>query len=62
MGGTAGDFFKEWVDVKGEYTDRGYVGKNDDGTAETASYGLPILIATVIGVLAVTVLVVAKTS
>lgn len=27
INGTARDFWKDWVDVKGEYTDKGYVDK-----------------------------------
>lgn len=61
VGGTASDYFKEWVDVKGEYTDKGYVTKDSD-VSSTASYGGIVLALTLLGVLGTTVLVVLKTS
>uniref|UniRef100_A0A7S4D1F5 Uncharacterized protein n=1 Tax=Eutreptiella gymnastica TaxID=73025 RepID=A0A7S4D1F5_9EUGL len=60
VGGTYSDYFKEWVDVKGKYTDRGYVG-DDSGVSDTASYGAFLLGLTVLGVLGTLVLVVQKT-
>lgn len=55
--GTAKGFFKEWVDVKGEYVEKGYV-----STDSTTVPGLPFLIATVVALLAATAFVVASTS
>lgn len=47
---------KEWVDVKGEYTDKGYV-DNAQGVI-----GLPFLIAVVLGVFGALAYVVSQTS
>lgn len=41
--GTKKDFWKDWVDVDGEYTDKGYVEKPQAVTA------LPFLVAVVLG-------------
>ena len=46
---------KEWVDVKGEYTDKGYVDKAEGVT------GLPFLIAVVLGVFGALAYVVSQT-
>lgn len=43
IGGTAKDYWKSWVDVKGEYADKGYV-----STEETNVVALPFLIAVVV--------------
>jgi hypothetical protein len=57
IGGTARDYFKDWVDVDGEYADSGYVSAEGANVA-----GLPVLIAIVVAVLAATVYVVTATS
>ena len=46
---------KEWVDVKGEYTDKGYVDKAQGVT------GLPFLVAVVLGVFGALAYVVSQT-
>lgn len=46
---------KEWVDVKGEYTDKGYVDKAEGVT------GLPFLVAVVLGVFGALAWVVSQT-
>jgi len=56
INGTSQDFWKEWVDVKGEYTDKGYV-----DTAQGVT-GLPFLIAVVLGVFGALAYVVSQTS
>ncbi|KAK9825858.1 hypothetical protein WJX81_004932 [Elliptochloris bilobata] len=43
VGGTASNYFKTFVDVKGEYTDKGYV-------APSTTTGLPFLLATILGI------------
>ena len=57
MGGTAQSFFKQSIDVKGEYTDKGYVSK--EGTSGPA---LPFLVLTVVALLGATAYVVAATT
>jgi hypothetical protein len=47
IGGTARDFFKDWVDVDGDYVDQGFVGANQ----KTSVPALPFLIAVVLAVL-----------
>lgn len=56
IGGTKQDFWKEWVDVKGEYTDKGYV-DNISGVT-----GLPFLIVVVLGVFGALAYVVSQTA
>ncbi len=56
INGTSQDFWKEWVDVKGEYTDKGYV------DAAQGVTGLPFLIAVVLGVFGALAYVVSQTS
>jgi len=56
INGTARDFWKDWVDVKGEYTDKGYVDKPEGVT------GLPFLIAVVLGVFGALAYVVSQTA
>jgi len=46
IGGTAKDYWKDWVEVKGEYTDKGYV---SESTNEVV--GLPFLISVVVALL-----------
>ena len=58
VGGTKGGFFGETVDVKGKYAERGYVA--DSGSAAEGVPYIGVLIASVVGVLLVTVLVVAR--
>ena len=57
MGGTANNYFKEFVDVKGKYAERGYVSEN----TTTVPPGLPFLILVVLGILGALGYVVAKT-
>ena len=52
VGGTKGGFFGENVDVVGEYTDKGYVDKDDIGTDIV---GAPFLAAVLLGVLGTTI-------
>ena len=59
IGGTARDYFKDWVDVDGEYTDTGYVGA---GANSSSVPGLPILLAVLFAVLATAGYVVSATS
>jgi len=56
INGTSQDFWKEWVDVKGEYTDKGYVDKAQ------GVVGLPFLVAVVLGVFGALAYVVSQTS
>ena len=56
INGTSQDFWKEWVDVKGEYTDKGYV-----DTAQGV-VGLPFLVAVVLGVFGALAYVVSQTA
>ena len=56
IGGTKKDFWKEWVDVDGEYTESGYIDKPQAVT------GLPFLIAVVIGLLGALAYVVSQTA
>ena len=56
IGGTKQDFWKEWVDVKGDYTDKGYVDKAE------GIIGLPFLIVVVLGVFGALAYVVSQTS
>jgi hypothetical protein len=55
VGGTAKDYFKEWVDVQGTYTDKGYVAESE---------GLPIAFPLLVGTVLVAALgyVVSQTS
>lgn len=58
VGGTSKDFFKGWVDVKGEYTDKGYVAKE-----ETAAVpALPFLVGVVLALFGTLGYVVSQTS
>lgn len=57
IGGTGKDFFKEWVDVKGQFVEKGYV-----STEETTVPGLPFLILTALALVACTAYVVIATS
>jgi hypothetical protein len=58
IGGTSKDFFKGWVDVKGEYTDKGYVAKE-----ETAAVpALPFLVGVVLALFGTLGYVVSQTS
>jgi hypothetical protein len=58
VGGSARDFWKGWVDVKGSYVDKGYVSDEDD--AISAPPGVLFLALTVAGLAAATVAVVVK--
>lgn len=57
VGGTARDFWKTSIDVKGEYTDKGYV--SDDASTVP---GLPFLIGTVVALMGTVGYVVSQTS
>lgn len=59
IGGTYKDYFKGWVDVKGEYTDKGYVSKEEKPAAVPA---LPFLVGTVLALFGTVGYVVAQTS
>jgi len=59
IGGTSKDFFKGWVDVKGEYTDKGYVAKEENPSAVPA---LPFLVGVVLALFGTVGYVVAQTS
>ena len=56
INGTSADFWKEWVDVKGEYTDKGYIDKAE------GVVGLPFLVAVVLGLFGALAYVVSQTS
>ncbi len=49
------------MDVKGEYTDKGYVAKDESATA-TSVPALPFLVGTVVALFGATAWVVASTS
>jgi len=57
VGGTARDFWKTWIDVQGEYTDKGYV--SDEATTVP---GLPFLIGTIVALMGTVGYVVSQTS
>lgn len=57
VGGTAKDYWKDWVEVKGEYTDKGYVSEDTN-----AVVGLPFLLAVVVALLGTAAYVVSQTS
>ena len=52
----AGNYFKEWVDVKGAYADKGYVSKAELPTA------LPFLVLVVLGLVGAAGFVVTQTN
>lgn len=54
IGGTAKDYWKDWVEVKGEYTDKGYVAK-DQGTNVPALGFLVIVVVALLGTTAAVV-------
>jgi hypothetical protein len=56
IGGTAKDYWKDWVEVKGQYVDKGYV--SDE---ETTVPGLPFLLGVVLALLGTLGYVVAQT-
>lgn len=57
IGGTAKDYWKDWVEVKGEYTDKGYVSEDTE-----AVVGLPFLIGVVLALFGTAAFVVSQTS
>lgn len=59
VGGTAKDFWKGYVDVKGEYSEKGYV--SSSGSISSVP-GLPFLIAVVLAMFGTVAFVVAQTS
>jgi hypothetical protein len=56
VGGTKGGFFGQQVELKGKYSDAGYVSSKSEGLQNA-----PLLIATLLGVLAVLAAVVTRT-
>ncbi len=56
VGGTAKDYWKDWVDVKGQYAEKGYVSNES-----TSVVGLPFLIIVVLGVFGALAVVVSQT-
>lgn len=54
IGGTAKDYWKDWVEVKGEYTDKGYVAK-DQSTNVPALGFLVIVVVALLGTTAAVV-------
>jgi hypothetical protein len=56
VGGSAKGFFKTWVEVKGEYTDKGYV--SEESTNVPA---LPFLVGVTLALLGATVYIVSQT-
>lgn len=61
MGGTAKDYWKTWVDVKGDYVEKGYVPASEE-EAQITVPGLPFLVATILGIFATLGYVVSQTS
>ncbi|PRW20989.1 kinase [Chlorella sorokiniana] len=61
VGGTAKDYWKDWVETKGEYVDKGYVAKDKSATAASVP-ALPFLVGTVVALFGATAWVVASTS
>lgn len=59
IGGTAKDYWKGWVEVKGENVDRGYVVSADEATGLPPGVGL--LALTLLGMLSVVGVVVQRT-
>lgn len=57
IGGTAKDYWKTWIDVKGDYVDKGYVSKESTNVP-----ALPFLIGVVVALFGATFYVVAQTS
>ena len=57
VGGTAKDFWKDSIDVEGEYTDKGYVSEDVEPVS-----GLPFLILTVLALIGTAVFVAIQTS
>lgn len=55
--GTKKDYWKDWVDVKGEYTDKGYV-----STESSNVYGAPLIALTLLGVVSTLGLLVSQNS
>jgi len=59
IGGTAKDYWKGWVEVRGENVDRGYVVSADEATGLPPAAGL--LALTLLGMLSVVGVVVQRT-
>ena len=63
VGGTAKDYWKTFVDVKGEYTDKGWVDKSESSNVTANNVpALPFLILTVVALFGTLGYVVAQTS
>jgi hypothetical protein len=58
VGGTAKTYFKEWVDVQGQYADKGYVSSQSTSLPP----GFAFLLVVVLGVLGALGYVVSQTS
>lgn len=61
VGGTAKDYWKTWIEVKGDYVDKGYVAK-EETSLSTSVPGLPFLVITVLGLFGALGYVVSQTS
>lgn len=58
VGGTANNYFKEWVDVKGKYAEKGYVSSQSSSLPP----GFAFLVLVVFGLIGALGFVVSKTS
>lgn len=58
VGGTANNYFKEWVDVKGKYAEKGYVSSQSTSLPP----GFAFLILVVFGLIGALTYVVSQTS
>jgi hypothetical protein len=58
IGGTAKDYWKDWIEVKGEYTDKGYVAKSDETSTNVPALGF--LVFVVVALLGTTAAVVTQ--
>ncbi len=58
IGGTAKDYWKDWIEVKGEYTDKGYVAKGEETSTNVPALGF--LVFVVVALLGTTAAVVTQ--
>ena len=58
IGGTAKDYWKDWIEVKGEYTDKGYVAKDEETSTNVPALGF--LVFVVVALLGTTAAVVTQ--
>lgn len=61
IGGTAKDYWKDWVEVKGKYTDKGYVARGGEAGLATNVPALPFLVLVTLGMFGVLAYVVVAT-